>query len=46
MTWFRLSNIPIRRISKYSILKAEEFIVQTETEMDEVKKSPGQCHSL
>ena len=33
----RLSNIPIKRISKFSIYKAEEFIRQTEAEMEEVK---------
>jgi topoisomerase-4 subunit A len=33
----RLSNIPIKRISKFSIDRAEEFIGQTEAEMDEVK---------
>lgn len=33
----RLSNIPIRRISKFSTFKADEFIRQTEAEMDEVK---------
>ncbi len=33
----RLSNIPIKRISKFSIFKAEEFIRQTEAEMEEVK---------
>jgi topoisomerase IV subunit A len=33
----RLSNIPIRRISKFSTFKADEYIRQTEAEMDEVK---------
>jgi topoisomerase-4 subunit A len=33
----RLSNIPIKRISKYSTFKAEEYIRQTEAEMDEVR---------
>lgn len=33
----RLSNIPIRRISKFSTFKADEYIRQTESEMDEVK---------
>jgi len=33
----RLSNIPIRRISKFSAFKADEFIRQTEAEMEEVK---------
>ncbi len=32
----RLSNIPIKRISKYSAFKADELIKQTETEIDEV----------
>jgi topoisomerase-4 subunit A len=33
----RLSNIPIKRISKFSAFRADEYIRQTETEMDEVK---------
>jgi topoisomerase IV subunit A len=33
----RLSNIPIRRISKFSTFKADEFIRQTIAEMEEVK---------
>jgi topoisomerase-4 subunit A len=33
----RLSNIPIKRISKFSTLKADEYIRQTEAEMDEVR---------
>ncbi len=32
----RLSNIPIKRISKYSAFKADELIKQTEAEIDEV----------
>jgi topoisomerase-4 subunit A len=32
----RLSNIPIKRISKFSAFKADEQIQQTEAEMDEV----------
>ncbi|MBN1413800.1 MAG: DNA gyrase/topoisomerase IV subunit A [Bacteroidales bacterium] len=32
----RLSNIPIKRISKYSAFKADEQIRQTEAEIDEV----------
>jgi topoisomerase IV subunit A len=33
----RLSNIPIKRISKFSAFKADEQIRQTEAEMDEVR---------
>jgi topoisomerase-4 subunit A len=33
----RLSNIPIRRISKYSSIKADEYIRQIESEIEEVK---------
>jgi topoisomerase-4 subunit A len=33
----RLSNIPIKRISRYSSYKADEQIKSTEAEMDEVK---------
>jgi topoisomerase-4 subunit A len=33
----RLSNIPIKRISKYSSFKADEQIKATEAEMDEVR---------
>jgi topoisomerase IV subunit A len=33
----RLSNIPIKRISKFSAFKADEFIRATEAEMEEVK---------
>ncbi len=33
----RLSNIPIKRISKFSAFKAEEFIKQIESEMESVK---------
>ncbi len=33
----RLSNIPIKRISKYSSLKADEYIKEIETNIDEVK---------
>lgn len=33
----KLSTIPIKRISKFSTFKADEFIRQTEAEMDEVK---------
>jgi topoisomerase-4 subunit A len=33
----RLSNIPIRRISKYSSIKADEYIKQIESEIEEVK---------
>ena len=33
----RLSNIPIKRISKFSSFKADEFIKGVEAEMDEVK---------
>jgi len=33
----RLSNIPIKRISKFSAFKADAFILQTEAEMEEVK---------
>jgi topoisomerase IV subunit A len=33
----RLSNIPIKRISKYSSFKADEYIKGLETEMEEVK---------
>ncbi len=33
----RLSNIPIKRISKYSSFKADEHIQSVEDEMDEVK---------
>jgi topoisomerase-4 subunit A len=33
----RLSNIPIKRISKFSAFKADEFIRQTEAEMDEIR---------
>jgi topoisomerase-4 subunit A len=32
----RLSNIPIKRISKYSAFKADELLKQTEAEIDEV----------
>jgi topoisomerase IV subunit A len=32
----RLSNLPIKRISKFSTFKAEEYIRQTEAEIDEV----------
>ena len=33
----KLSNIPIKRISKFSAFKADEHIRQTEAEMEEVK---------
>jgi len=33
----RLSNIPIKRISKYSAFKADEYITQITAETDEVK---------
>ncbi len=33
----RLSNIPIKRISKYSSFKADEYMKGLETEMDEIK---------
>ncbi|HEX2394077.1 MAG TPA: DNA gyrase subunit A, partial [Bacteroidales bacterium] len=33
----KLSVIPIKRISRFSTFKADEFIKQTETEMEEVK---------
>ncbi len=33
----RLSNIPIRRISKYSSVKADEYIRQIESDIEEVK---------
>jgi topoisomerase-4 subunit A len=33
----RLSNIPIRRISKYSSVKADEYITQIESDIEEVK---------
>ena len=32
-----MSNIPIKRISKFSAFKADEYIRQTEAEMEEVK---------
>ncbi len=35
----RLSNIPIKRISRYSAFKADEYIRQTEAEMDEVRNN-------
>lgn len=35
----RLSNIPIRRISKYSSFKADEYMKGVESEMDEVKNN-------
>jgi topoisomerase-4 subunit A len=33
----RLSNLPIKRISKYSSIKAAEYIREIETDIDEVK---------
>ena len=42
----RLSNIPIKRISKFSAFKADEYIRQTEAEMEEVKNHLEQYHSL
>jgi topoisomerase-4 subunit A len=33
----KLSNIPIKRISKYSAFRADEHILQTEAEIEEVK---------
>ncbi len=35
----RLSNIPIRRISKFSSFKADEYIKGVESEMEEVKNN-------
>ena len=35
----RLSNIPIKRISKFSAFKADEYIRQTEAEMEVVKNN-------
>jgi len=35
----RLSNIPIKRISRFSAFKADEYIRQTETEMDQVRNN-------
>jgi topoisomerase-4 subunit A len=37
----RLSNIPIKRISKYSSLKADEYIKEIEADIDEVKNHLG-----
>jgi topoisomerase-4 subunit A len=33
----RLSNIPIKRISKFSAFKTDDFIMQNEAEIEEVK---------
>jgi topoisomerase-4 subunit A len=35
----RLSNIPIKRISRFSTFRADEYIRQTETEMEQVKSN-------